>query len=102
MSAAILTPRARRDVTAAVDWIAGDNIVAARALRDAIAEAAGRLGDHPMLGHVRPELVDAPYRFLTVSGFPYIIVYNAQRHPPLIVRVLHGARDFPDLLRSLE
>jgi len=40
-------------------------------------------------------------RFLAVHGFPYLLVYNADRRPPLIVRVLHGARDLPSLLRGL-
>jgi toxin ParE1/3/4 len=40
MSAAELSPRARRDLLAAVRWIAKDNPTAARALRDAVVRAA--------------------------------------------------------------
>jgi toxin ParE1/3/4 len=36
-----------------------------------------------------------------VSGFSYVIVYDASREPPLILRVLHGARELPELLRDL-
>jgi toxin ParE1/3/4 len=36
-----------------------------------------------------------------LTGFPYVIVYTAARNPPLIVRILHGARDLPEILRGL-
>ncbi len=101
MIPAALAPRARRDLLAAVRWIAKDNPAAARALRDAIAKAAERIGEFPQGGSSRPELADAPYRFTLLTGFPYILVYNADRNPPLIVRILHGARDLPDALRDL-
>jgi toxin ParE1/3/4 len=40
-------------------------------------------------------------RCLTLTGFPYVIVYNAERTPPRIIRILHGARDLPEILRGL-
>jgi len=98
LTAAVLSPRARRDLLDAVHWIAGDNPAAARALRDAVADAAGRLGTHPESGAVRPEFADPPVRFLVLAGFPYVMVYDADRRPPLILRVLHGARDLPEVL----
>jgi toxin ParE1/3/4 len=101
MSAAALAPRARRDLTAAMRWIAADNPAAARAFRDAVARAAERIGEHPQHGMLRPDLADEPYRFLVLTGFPYLIVYNAARRPPLILRILHGARDLPEVLRDL-
>lgn len=101
MIPAELSPAARRDLLAAVRWIANDNPAAARALRDAVAKAAERIGEHPRIGTSRPALADEPYRFLTLTGFPYIIVYNADRRPPRIVRILHGARDLPEILREL-
>ena len=101
MKAARLSPRARRDLVGAVRWIVKDNPAAARALRDAVARAAERIGAHSHIGTVRPELADHPYRFVPLRGFPYGIVYNARREPPLIVRILHAARDLPELLRDL-
>lgn len=100
MSPGVLSPAARRDLLAAVRWIAKDNPAAARALRDGIARAAEHIGAHLRIGTERPELAEAPYRFLTLTGFPYVVVYNAGRHPPLIVRILHGARDLPEALRT--
>jgi len=100
MSAAELSPRARRDLLGAVRWIAKDNPAAARALRDAVAQAAHRIATHPDIGSLRPDLADEPYRFVILTGFPYVIVYNAERKPLLIVRILHTARDIPEVLKD--
>ncbi len=100
MTAVSFSPRARRDLLAAAQWIAKDNPAAARALRDAVAAAAERIGGFPEIGVARPELADEPRRFLALAGFPYVIVYNASRKPPLILRVLHGARDLAEALRA--
>jgi len=35
-----------------------------------------------------------------LTGFPYLIVYNDARRPPLILRILHAARDLPEALRD--
>jgi len=100
MTPAVLSPAARRDLLAAVRWVAKDNPAAARALRYAMANAAERIGNHNQLGTLRPDLAEAPYRFITLTGFPYVIVFNADRRPPLIVRILHGSRDLPEVLRD--
>jgi toxin ParE1/3/4 len=59
------------------------------------------LGDHPTVGTRRPELAPDPVRFAVVRGFPYIVVYDASTRPPTIVRIVHGARDLPEVLRDL-
>jgi len=99
---AAFTPLAQRDVSAAVRWIKQDNRAAARALRNAVERAAERIGRHAGIGSVRSELLPAPYRFLSLSGFPYVIVYNTDRDPPLIVAVFHTARDLKRALRDVE
>ena len=101
MSAAVLSPAARRDLLDAIRWIAYDNPTAARALRSSVAKTAANVGTYPHFGVSRPDLAEPPYRFVVMTGFPYVIVYNADRRPPLIVRILHGARDLPELLRDL-
>ena len=101
MTAAGLSPAARRDLLGAMRWIARDNPAAASALRDSIAKAASQIGTHNYAGVSRPDLANPPYRFAILTGFPYVIVYNADRKPPLIVRILHGARDLPELLHDL-
>ena len=100
MTAAVLSPRARRDLLDGAHWIARDNPTAARAFRDAVSNAARGLGEHPEIGGLRAELTDPPIRFLPLTGFPYVIVYDADHRPPLILRVLHGARDLPAVLQG--
>ena len=101
MIAARFAPRARADILAITRWIAQENQRAALGLRDSFSQAAERLARYPECGAVRTELADAPIRFLVLPGQPYILVYDAGLRPPLILRVLHGARDLPELLRDM-
>ncbi len=101
MTAARLSKAARQDLLDATKWITKDNPAAARALRHGVAKVAITIGDYPYAGSLRPEIVLAPFRCMLVSGFPYVVVYDAERRPPVIARILHGARDLPELLRSL-
>ena len=101
MTPARLAPAARRDLLEAMQWIARDSPQAAKALRHSFDRAARVIGEHPESGTRRPDFVNLPYRVFSLTGFPYTIIYNADRRPPLIVRVLHGARDMPEVLQSL-
>lgn len=101
MTSAILLPAARRDLREAVRWIASDNPEAAARLRNTVVAAAHRIGAHPEIGMVRPEYADKPIRFLILTGFPYVLVYDAAASPPRIARVLHGARDIPSILGKI-
>jgi toxin ParE1/3/4 len=101
MSPAVLSPLARRDLLDALRWIAQDNQAAARALHHSVIKAAQHIGEHNHFGVPRPDLAGPPYRFVILTGFPYVVVYNADRRPPMIVRILHGARDLPEILRDL-
>ncbi|MDR6288739.1 MULTISPECIES: type II toxin-antitoxin system RelE/ParE family toxin [Inquilinus] len=98
---ATLSRQALRDLTDAARWIAQDNPGAARAFRKSVDDAAARIGSQANIGVLRPHLASAPYRFLVLRDFPYILVYNATRRPPRVVRILHGARDLPALLDGL-
>ena len=101
MTIARLAPRARREMVTAARWIARDRPTAAIAFRNAVAEAAERIGRHPQIGVTRPLLVRQAFRFLTLANFPYLIIYNSERDPPEIVAIIHGARNLPPLLRDL-
>jgi len=103
MTPAAFSPRALRELESAVRWIASDNPAAAQALHDAVVRAAERIGQHPNIGSLRPELTSSlRHRFVILTGFPYLIVYAADRTPPLIVRMVHSARDLARLLRDLQ
>ena len=50
---------------------------------------------------MRPELTDEPVRFMPMRRFPYVLIYDPNRNPPLVVRILHGARDLAEILRDI-
>jgi toxin ParE1/3/4 len=96
-------PRAVRDVEDAADWLAdgpGGEPLARRFLV-AVAEAAGRISQRPLLGHRRLELLPDPYRFYPVRGFPYLLVYNTARAGAPVARVPYMGRDLATLLADL-
>ncbi len=102
MKRATLSTIAQKDALGIVEWIAEDSITSANGFRDALDSALILIADHPLIGPGRPEITTQPIRFFSLRGFPYVIVYDPDPTPPLILRILHGARDLPDLLRDGE
>ena len=96
------TTTARAEIREVAAWIRNDNRRAAVAFRAALQNVARLIGEHPLIGHTRPELAREPYRFCVVRGFPYIVVYDPTPSRPVIVRVVHGARDLPEVLSDLQ
>ena len=99
---AILAPQAQKDLRAALRWIAADNPMAARGLRDTVDAASRLIGARPEIGRFRPELTSARFRFWSLTGFPYLLVYEASVGPPRIARIVHTARDLPKVLAELK
>jgi toxin ParE1/3/4 len=91
----IFASRAQRELSEAAVWIAEDNPSAADALLAAAMAAARRLQARPKLGHARLELAPGRYRFWSLRGFPYLLVYDAEAEPPVILRFVHQSRDLP-------
>ena len=98
MTSRIFSPRAQRELREAAVWIAEDNPAAAEALLAAAIGAARRLQARPKLGRVRLELAPERYRFWSLRGFPYLLVYDAEADPPIILRFVHQSRDLPGVL----
>ena len=88
------------DVTEAVAWISKDDRRAASHLRQAVLRIARLLGEFPETGRRRIELAADSIRFVAMPDFPYILVYQADVVPPRILRVLHSARDLPEVLKG--
>lgn len=61
-------------------------------LGDAISSAVFRLGDHPERGR---EGRVAGTRELVVARTPYVVVYRLEAEAAVILRVLHGAQNWP-------
>ena len=96
MSRFKLSAPARRDLREIRDYIALDNVPAARKFLARITEASHGLAEMPGQGHLREDLTELPVRFWPVGA--YLIVYDPATRPLEILRVLHGARDVGTVL----
>jgi len=84
-----LSVAAEEDLLAAWNYISHDDMDAADALLDRVAEVCRRLAEWPDLGRERPELGR------DIRSFPVEthVVYYRVRSDVEVVRVLHGRRD---------
>ena len=85
-------PRAQADLRAISEHIAADDLGAALRVADRIYNLAKRLADHPRLG--RPGRL-AGSRELVVSGSPYLVIYRIRAADVEIIRIIHGAQNWP-------
>lgn len=83
---------AGRDFQEAMDYIALDSATAARLVALRILDAADALGELPT-GH-RGRVTGTYEKY--VRKTPYIIAYAMSDRSITILRVIHGARDWPD------
>lgn len=97
---------ARADIIATYVYIFADNPDAAERWLDAVDATIDQfITRHPLSGvkrdYGRPKL--AGMRMMPVMDFPnYLIFYRVDPDDIRIVRVLHGARDIPNVLESTE
>jgi len=80
------------DLESAGEFIAEDNVKAARRMASRVQEAVEYLVEQPNIG--RPGRLDGT-RELVVSGTPFIVVYWIRDGVVQILRVLHHARKWP-------
>ena len=94
------TDPAQTDLFEILDYIARDNPVAAERVERRLVSAVACLAQQPR--HGRPGRV-AETRELVIPRLPYVVIYKIVERPPrrmageiAIVRVLHGARRWPE------
>ena len=97
MSGYGLTRSAERDITDIWDHVSEDNLDAADRLLDRFYERFRLLAANPHLGPVHPQL-DCEIRHAVVGV--YVILYEPSNEGVLILRVLHGRRDIPQVFRD--
>ena len=85
-----LHPGAALDITDIWEFIAMDNPLAARGVREDILNAIRKLVPFPHQGHQRTDLTSRPLCFQVVHS--YLIVYAPDEKPLLVLAVLHGRR----------
>lgn len=93
------TPQAAGDLFEIWTFIARDNPDAADRVEEAIFRACDLLSGSPLAGSVRKDLTPLPLRLWVVHPYSkYVIVYDPEKKPLPIIRVLHGARDLSSVL----
>ena len=98
MAEAIISPEALQDMEDIRNYIAMDNPEAADRVVLAFEANAALLATEPELGLHQPRL--RGLRLWVVTEFPnYLIFYRQREGRVEIVRVLHGARDLPSILK---
>ncbi|HEX8912491.1 MAG TPA: type II toxin-antitoxin system RelE/ParE family toxin [Humisphaera sp.] len=91
-------PQARLDLLEIWHHIAADSVQNANLVTDRIETAIRNLAAMPGMGHERPDVDDPRYRFWSVSS--YVIAYRFDATTLVVVRVVHGSRDFRGLIRG--
>lgn len=98
-----LHPLAAQDITEIWEYIAADNPLAARHVREEILSGIRGLVPFPGVSHRRADLTSRPLRFILVRE--YLIAYAPEEKPLWVVAVLHGRRSprvMAAILRSRE
>jgi len=95
-----LAPEAEADLDDIWYYVARDSgsVDVADRLIDTIADRFFLLAHHPHLGRSRAEDFRPGLRSFTVGA--YVIIYRVDGADVLILRVPHGSRDLPVLLRE--
>jgi addiction module RelE/StbE family toxin len=88
----IWTAAAMRDRESIGEYIADDNPEAAQTTDTCFVEMGQLLSRFPRAG--REGRVSGT-REMAVGGTPYILIYRIQQESLLVVRVLHGAQQWP-------
>jgi antitoxin ParD1/3/4/toxin ParE1/3/4 len=96
-----LTESAEADLDDILGFIAErDGLSRALHVYQAFVEAFDLLADTPYIGPRKPHLTDDPIRWWPV--FRFLIVYDPEREPIDILRVIHGARELEHLFKRGE
>ena len=89
------TAGARTDLTELIVYIRQDRPAAARRLADRIRRQVQEAAELPGLGRMVPELGDESIRERILR--PYRIVYRVESTRIVILAVVHGRRQMPDV-----
>ncbi len=89
---------AEEDLDEIVAYDALDNLEAALKLAERIESDLAMLSNFPELGRIPrdSDLREAGYRYLIVVN--YLVFYTVEKRTVIVHRILHGARDYKELL----
>ncbi|WP_373458393.1 type II toxin-antitoxin system RelE/ParE family toxin [Neorhizobium huautlense] len=86
-----LRPRARRDISEILAYLAARNPTAARAWREAIFRIFDLLDTNPQMGTAHDDVRRGLRMFPTGR---YIVLYRLDDESIVVLRVIHAARDW--------
>ena len=92
-----LTPEARFDLCAIWEYIARDDVAAADRVIKRLERACHLLAAFSKKAHKRADVHTSSLVLFWTAG-PYVIVYEPEPRPIVIIRIVHGARDLNALL----
>lgn len=89
---------AEQDLSEIYEYIAVDNISAAERLLTRIEKGLNTLARQPSLGRLPrdPDISRLGYRYLIIGE--YLAFYCIEGSVILVYRIIHGARDYSDIL----
>ncbi len=93
-----LHPLAANDIAEIWEYIAENNVLAARRVRKEILSRIRDVVSFPNQGRKRPDLTSRPLRFIRVRE--YLIAYAPGEKPLWVVAVIHGRRS-PRVMAAL-
>ena len=95
-----LLPAAYSDLDEIFDYILVGNSQAAAEILDRIMNSLHRLENYPHSGAPLFDRSLKKFNFRMVIVAPYIIFYRFLDNKILVYRILHGARNYPHLLKG--
>jgi len=98
---AAFSQQALDDLEDIVLYIARDSKQNALKVRDRIISTAKKLEDFPMTGRAVPDEKISKRGFRMIGVSSYLLFYKVYSQKVIILRVLHGKRDYPHLLSEI-
>lgn len=89
------TIRAKTDLSEIFSYLNKRDKQAAKRVVNTIERSAKILATHPLTGR-QTDFVDI--RLKPIPNYPYLLFYQATGNDLIILRVLHSARDWPEIL----
>lgn len=88
--AVVVLPAAQAEAAEASDWYRARRPVVADLFLDELGALLRRISTAPLQFAVLP--TEPPFRRAVFSSFPYVLVFDAERDPILVVAVAHASR----------
>ena len=92
------TKRAKQEFSEIIAWIEADSPDNGQRVAGKIFEKIELISKHPLIGHGIERLADSRVRY--ILAYKYRIVYRVFESRISILRIVHGARNFPKALYS--